>query len=129
MTTALPGLERDGDELLGGRAAIVKAWRSAVARARQASAERRARVLAHPDLARRLTEPPLALHEPARWSGWIPPRLLAAQACPACNAGGPAWACRGHEHLAPVNDSPFRVQLVEIAAEAMRRDAPAEVDR
>lgn len=121
MTAALPGLERDGDDVGGGRAAVVKAWRSAGARSRQASIERRARVLAHPDLARRLTEPPLALSEPGRWSGWIPPRQLAEQACAVCVARGPAWACRGREHLAPVNDSPFRAQLVDIAAEAMRR--------
>ncbi len=43
------------------------------AEARAAAAERRRRVLAHPDLAQRLTERPLGFPRPEMWNGYIPP--------------------------------------------------------
>lgn len=38
-------------------------------------AERRARVLAHPDLAAALTKPPLSYSRPEVWNGYVPPAL------------------------------------------------------
>ena len=35
--------------------------------------ERRALVLAHPDLAKRLTERPLSYSRPENWTGYVPP--------------------------------------------------------
>ncbi len=43
------------------------------AEARAAAAERRRRVLAHPDLAQRLTQQPLNFSSPGRWTGYVPP--------------------------------------------------------
>lgn len=60
-------------------------------------------VLAYPDLAQRLTEPPLGYETPAQWTGYIPPA---------------EWG--GKE-----NDSRRRRALVEIVEEAYRRDAAA----
>jgi hypothetical protein len=34
---------------------------------------RRGRVLAHPDIAKRLTEPPMRYPTPEMWTGYIPP--------------------------------------------------------
>jgi len=69
------------------------------------SARRSAReaVLSYPDLAQRLTEPPLGYETPAQWTGYIPPA---------------EWG--GKE-----NESPRRRALVEIVEEAYRRDAAA----
>lgn len=102
---------------------VAQLWRQAVAKSKRESAARRARVLAHPDLARRLTDAPLGLSDPARWSGWIPPRTLAEEACVYCQSGKGNPACRGWPHRARVNDSPVRRQFVDIAAEAMRRES------
>ncbi len=43
------------------------------AEARAAAAERRRRVLAHPDIAQRLTERPCGFPRPEMWNGYIPP--------------------------------------------------------
>lgn len=75
----------------------------------QARAEcdaRRARVLAHADLAARLTEPPLSYTQPQQWTGYVPPRT---------------WGER-------LNTSPQRAALVEICTEAMCRDGDQAVD-
>ncbi|GAB3213300.1 hypothetical protein GCM10027294_43570 [Marinactinospora endophytica] len=61
--------------------------------------ERRAAVLAHPDLADRLTKHPLFYTRPEQWHGYIPPEQ---------------W------HGVP-NNSPERAALVEIYDEALRR--------
>lgn len=84
------------------------------------SHERRARVLSHPDLVKRLTEPPLRMTDPNRWTGWIPPRTLPADICGrAC--GRDHRPC-SNQHAARFNTSPYRRALVEIAAEAYRRE-------
>lgn len=101
--------------------AVAPLWRQAVAKSKRESQARRERVLAHEDLAQRLTLPPLRLSAPSRWSGWIPPRLLAEDACTHCERG--STICRGWPHRARVNDSPVRRQLVDIASEAMRRES------
>lgn len=109
---------------VAARAEMNRQWRTAMANSRAESAARRARVLAHEDLAKRLTEPPLRLSNPQRWSGWIPPRTLAEDTCAECARD--RRACRGRPHLARVNDSPYRRALVEIAAEALRRETAAD---
>jgi hypothetical protein len=82
-----------------------RAAAAAVAAARDANAHRRAAVLAHPDLAARLTQPPLSYSRPERWNGYIPPRLWREEP----------------------NTSPQRAALVEIAAEAMARELAEEI--
>lgn len=86
-----------------------KPWMKALADAKRETQERRKRVLAHPDLAAQLTQPPLALTDPVKWNGYIPPRTLPS------GDGNP---------YDKVNDSPVRRQLVAIAAEALRREVP-----
>jgi len=44
-----------------------------VAQAREANRQRRARVLAHPDIAQRLTQSPLNFTTPQQWTGYVPP--------------------------------------------------------
>lgn len=48
-------------------------YRRAVANSASACAERRARVLAHPDVAIMLTWPPLSFPSPELWTGYVPP--------------------------------------------------------
>lgn len=76
-----------------------------MARAKAENAERRRRVLAHADLAARLTLPPYRLRSPEMWTGFVPPRIWQGQ----------------------MNPSPIRRQLIEIAAEAYRREAGQQV--
>lgn len=103
---------------------VLRLWRKAKADSKRDSQARRDRVLTHEDLAQRLTEPPLRLSHPARWSGWIPPRLLAEEACTHCQRDSRRPACRDQPHRpARFNGSPIRRQLVEIAAEAMARES------
>jgi len=101
---------------------VMRLWREAAAASKRESEARRARVLAHKDLTDRLKEPPLRLSNPTRWSGWIPPRLLAEESCTHCKTGGDR-RCRDRPHRARVNDSPIRRQLVDIATEAMARES------
>lgn len=96
-----------------------------VCAAREENAARRERVLRYPDLAARLTEPPLTFRQPEDWNGYVPPRTLAEDTCEWCpspervNRGED---CRNPQHLAKVNDSPRRAALIEICAEAFRRE-------
>lgn len=63
---------------------------------RQECIQRRTLVLSRPDLARRLTQPPLGYAQPEQWNGYLPP-----------------------EHYnGVVNDSPRRAALVDIIAAA-----------
>jgi hypothetical protein len=124
-----PGEDGRGDVddlLVGGVGAddngpVLRLWQQAVAKSKRESQARRGRVLAHEDLAQRLTTPPLRLSSPRRWSGWIPPRTLAEDACTHCERDN--RRCSGLPHRARVNDSPVRRQLVDIATEAMTRDS------
>ena len=86
---------------------------------------RRDRVLAYPDLAKRLTEPPLGFADPTDWTGWIPPATEPEQPCG-------VWCGRNHRcdvhAVARRNDSPRRRAFVDIAAEAWRRDHQPALD-
>lgn len=103
---------------------IDRQWREALEQSRLSSAERRERVLVHPDLVDRLAERPLALADPYSWSGWIPPRTLPEDACSGCAT----HSCAGRGHTTRANRSPFRQQLVDIAAEALRREHQPALD-
>jgi len=89
---------------------VTSRWREAFDKARQENAERRARVLKHPDLAALLCQPPLPWSRPEHWNGFIPPRFLPPDS-------------KGITHP---NYSPERDALVEISAEAMRRESTTE---
>lgn len=104
---------------------IMDVWKHQAADARDASADRAKRVLAHPDLVARMKKPPLSMKEPDRWSGWIPPRTDPEQTCGGCRHGG---TCATTQHRALINDSAFRKALVDIAAEALRRDTQPALD-
>lgn len=86
---------------------------------------RRARVLRYPDLARRLTEPPLGYRRAEDWTGWIPPAHLEDQACPACHTDPGKRGCKRGNHHTRANDSPRRAALADIDREAQRRDIAA----
>ncbi|WP_098960467.1 hypothetical protein [Pseudonocardia sp. N23] len=102
-------------------------WAEQAARAHEENQARRDRVLAHEDLAKALTQPPYAISDPRRWSGWIPPRTDPPQVCgPSC--GKHHNPCNWTQHRARINDSPIRAQLVEIAAEALRRETQPALD-
>jgi hypothetical protein len=69
--------------------------------AAEASAARRALILRHPDIAERLTQQPLNFTTPQHWNGSVPPEL---------------WN-------QVRNDSPRRPVLLEMVAEANRRES------
>jgi hypothetical protein len=83
------------------------------------TAQRRERVLRHRDLAEQLTRPPLGYKRADQWGGFVPPALLAedAECIVACGRN----RCQ-HEHGAWRIDSPRRAALVELNAEAWRRE-------
>lgn len=85
-------------------------WQQAVTAAKQEAKQRRERVLRYPDIAAKLTHPPLNLANPTMWNGYIPPRTLPS------NDDNP---------YDEANQSPIRQQLVAIAADALRRGVPA----
>lgn len=74
-------------------------WQREYAEAMARRDANRAAVLAHPDLAERLTQPPLKYPQPEQWHGGIGPET---------------W--NGSR-----NDSPRHAALAELVAEAMRR--------
>lgn len=83
---------------------------------------RRASVLKHPDLARRLTEPPLGFRTSTDWSGYIPPAADPQDPCDRCRADPGKGGCRNRgRHTARLNDSARRRALVELVDEAARR--------
>lgn len=94
-TTGRLDQDRYGD-LVYARA---EQWRAAGADHRGVAADRRARVLAHPDLAKRLRLL-LGLADPRIWSGYLPP---------------------SRDHNNQLNTSPIRAALVAICREAYER--------
>lgn len=71
---------------------------------------RRARVLAHPDLAALLCEPPYSLPTPEMWNGYVAPAQI------------PMFR---HPEWKP-NDSPIRKQVMEILFLVAAREEQAE---
>lgn len=64
---------------------------------------RRARVLAHPDIAAELLKPPFSASNPLFWSGYIPPAY----------------------HMGKHNDSPIRKQLIAVCNKVAEREGTA----
>lgn len=71
---------------------------------------RRARVLAQPDLAQMLCEPPLSLPTPHMWTGFIPPAQIPRHS---------------ETHPYKMNRSPIRNQLIEVCRLVAEREAAA----
>lgn len=86
---------------------LIAFMKQARAAALAENARRRALVLRYPDLAARLTDPPVRHTTPEHWTGYIPP------AYDAPTLGG----------AAPINHSPARAALAALVAEAERRAA------
>lgn len=91
--------------------------------AHAANQARRERVLRYPDLAEQLCEQPLGYKFPEQWNGFVAPAdcqdespesLRSPSGFP--NPGHALTGARRH------NDSPRRAALVDICAEAMRRE-------
>lgn len=50
-------------------------WEAKLAESKPNSLNRKALVMAYPDLVAKLTQPPIGFRRPEEWSGWIPPEL------------------------------------------------------
>lgn len=79
-------------------------WQDAALIESDKAKERRRRVLAHPDLAKRLCEPPYNLAAPEMWTGFVPPAEV-----PVATYWRP-------------NNSPIRRQLIDILNAVAERD-------
>ena len=60
-------------------------WGQPIQEALEAAKSRRGRVLAHADIARRLTDPPLCYSSPEAWSGHVPPATIEGPSGPVRN--------------------------------------------
>ncbi len=81
---------------------IAQRARTEIAEALARCRERSARVLSHQDLAVLLIERPICHEKPDRWNGYVPPAMWREEP----------------------NNSPVRAALVDICAEALRRESP-----
>ena len=95
-------LRRQGD--------LLRLIKQARAAARSEDARRRALVLKYPDLAQKLTEPPIGHTLPEHWTGYIPPAYD-----PETYGGG-----------RPINTAPCRPALLALVAEAEQRAATTQ---
>lgn len=100
--------------------------REAADQAQAANQARRERVLRHPDLAKKLTEPPLSYARPEQWNGFVPPAELQDEApeglhSSALDGGYPNQHGKRTGGTRP-NRSPRRQALVRICAEALKRE-------
>lgn len=97
--------------------------RQLAAEARAANQARRERVLRYPDLARRLCEEPLGYKFPEQWNGFVAPADCQDETPESLRSPNgfpnPGWTMTGRTRR---NDSPRRAALVDICAEAMRRE-------
>ena len=84
---------------------LLRLIKQAQAAARAENARRRALVLRYPELAAKLTEPPIRHTTPEHWTGYIPP----------------AYDAETYGGGQPINTSPVRAALVAILAEAEAR--------
>lgn len=101
--------------------------RQATARGRARNRARRDCVLRHPDLARRLTEFPLGFKFPEQWDGFVPPPECQDEAPEGMHSAGGLPNGRGRRTGGTKpNDSERRAVLVDICAEAWRREHQQE---
>jgi hypothetical protein len=82
------------------RADVRKQVEEETAEERGKAESRRARVLAHPDIAVLLCRPPLNMTHPQMWSGYIPPRY----------------------HMGKPNPTPVRTQILAILNKVVERE-------
>lgn len=80
-------------------------WRTAAKAAREERQENRRLILAYPDIAAKLCDPPLDYTQPDRWTGHIPPRYDAERI----------------DGVTPLNTSPRRAALLELLEAAAER--------
>lgn len=99
--------EQDIHELRKNPGDLPRLIKQARAEAHAENARRRALVLRHPDLAERLTQPPINHTTPEHWTGYVPP------------AHDPETFGGGQ----PLNTSPIRAALARLVDEAERRTA------
>ncbi len=118
-------LPPDPGQALRGKALVAQAE----AKSRAATAARRERVLGFPDLAARLTEKPLNYPQPGMWSGYVPPHEDAYAIPEPLHANGHPNARNKMTEPSGVNDTKRRAALVDICAEAMRRETAGEIPR
>ena len=85
---------------------LLRLIKQARTNAAQENTRRRSLVLKHPDLAERLTQPPINHTTPDHWTGYVPPEYDA----PSVGGGQ------------PINTSPARRALAALVAEAEARD-------
>lgn len=85
-------------------------WSDLNAQATKECTRRRARVLSHPDIARMLTQFPLRLTNPDKWTGFIPPQEIPTLS---------GWKR---------NTSPIRAQLVAIMNAVDERENQLDFD-
>jgi hypothetical protein len=83
---------------------LLRLIKQARAAAMVENARRRALVLRYPELAAKLTEPPIRHTTPEHWTGYI----------------APAYDAETYGGGQPINTSPIRAALVAILAEAER---------
>lgn len=81
-------------------------WRTAARDAAKQTAEQRKLILAYPDIAARLCNPPLGYARPDQWTGYIPP----------------AYDRENAIGVTPLNDSPRRAALMELLEAAAERE-------
>jgi hypothetical protein len=92
---------------------LIRLIKQARAAAHAENKRRRALVLRYPELAARLTEPPIRHTTPEHWTGYVPP------AHDAPGVGGDL----------PLNTSPARAALTALVAEAEAREATRQTNR
>jgi hypothetical protein len=87
-------------------------------------------VLGFPDLAARLTEKPLSYTQAGMWNGYVPPHDdQYAIPEPLHSPSGHPNARHKSTEPAGINDTAYRTALVDICAEAMRRETAGEIPR
>lgn len=92
---------------------LLRLIKQAQAAGRAENARRRGLVLRHPDLAERLTQPPIGHTTPEHWTGYIPP----------------AYDAETYGGGQPINTSPARAALVALLAEAEARTTAERKDQ
>jgi len=101
---------------------VIRQWQLESAATHEQCEARRQQVLKHQDLANQLKSLPLRLSNPRNWTGYIPPQRMPEAACPACRSDRDNRACRNPQHLAPMNRSPIRAQLLAILEQVAQRE-------
>ena len=89
------------------------------------NSDRRAAVLSHPDLAKRLTQPLFSYARPEQWTGYIPPAFVNLGASELCHS---AAIARGGDFIVRYNQLGHRSEG-EIPNVSQRRAALLDISR